>query len=92
MRRGMLRSTWRPDAVWGLGAEHDGKPVLKIFVRSEGVQCLRLDRIVQEHPGGYYAAYRSDADEPFLIVKDLNDAIGMVSEVRSFWKGERAVP
>jgi hypothetical protein len=57
---------------------------VKIFVRDEGIRCLRLDRVVQNHPGGFYAAYRSGADEPFLIAKDLDDAIGMVTEVRSF--------
>jgi hypothetical protein len=28
------------------------------------------------HPNGFYAAYRPGADEPFLIAKDLGDAIG----------------
>lgn len=70
------RSTWKPDAAWALGAERDGKPALKIFVRAKGVQCLQLDRVVQNHPGGFYAAYRPDEDEPFLIAKDIGDVIG----------------
>jgi hypothetical protein len=70
------RSTWKPDQAWALGAERDGEPALKIFVRDQGVRCLRLDRVVQMYPNGFYAAYRPSADEPFLIAKDLGDAIG----------------
>jgi hypothetical protein len=71
--------------VWALAAERNGTPAVKIFVHDEEVQCLRLNRIVQEHPGGYYAAYRHGADEPFLITNDLDVAFGIVRSERMSW-------
>jgi hypothetical protein len=64
--------------VWALASERNGAPAVKIFVQDEEAQGLRLNRIVQEHPGGYYAAYRQCADEPFLIANDLDAALGIV--------------
>lgn len=77
------RSSRKVAVVWALGAEREGSSAVKIFVQDGEVQCIRIDRIVQQQPDGYYAAYRSGADEPFLIAKDVRDAIGIA---------ERAAP
>lgn len=57
-----------------LATTHGGKPALMIFVDGE-FGYPKLDRVVRNHRRGY-AAYWPGEKGPFLVARELSDAVG----------------
>lgn len=64
----------RPSPPRILATTHGGRPAAMIFVDGE-FRYPKIDRVVRASRRGY-AAYRPGEHEPFLIARELWDAIG----------------